>query len=131
MTTDSNYPLMSSLELERAPWNEDIPEEKEFDIICSQSLSKKVTVTTDTCDSEVDFDEYGPYTIYHTEDVEWDTVYEDNAHYTPIELIEMFKKLLQEHLEKGNVLLKSPKYTEHIIEECSDWSEDECEFIEE
>lgn len=42
----SNYPLMSQSQWDSAPFNQsDIPE-KDFDVVCSQSLSRAATVTT-------------------------------------------------------------------------------------
>ena len=136
-----------------APWNqEDVPE-KEFEITCSQSLSRTATVWTDNyipgasgCDYEPDGE--GGYCAcgYHdpddTSDTNWSEEYSENGHYTPLELIEKYKEELSEALKKleeyGKSLHSKKPYwwiqrkrnLEHLIEECEGWIEDETEYIE-
>lgn len=125
-----NTPALSKLEEEKAPWNEDIPEEREFEMLLSQSLSKIVNVFTEDYNPEIEEDEDGKHTVYDTSDTHWEEVYHDNDHYTPLQLITMFKNYLEHQLSKG-LVYKNPKYTEHLIEECSNWHEDEVEYYKE
>lgn len=124
-----------------APYNQEDTPEKDFNVVCSMSLSKSVTVTTDDYipgASGVDYepdDEGGVCASYwhdndDTSETNWDNVYHDNDHYTPIQLIQMFKQILEENLKEGTPI-KSNRYTEHLIEECDNWVEDECEIFEE
>ena len=124
-----------------APWNEvEVPEE-DFEITCSQSLSKTVTVTTNNYipgASGVDYesdDEGGVYaSAWHdapdTTDTNWADEYHENDYHTPLQLIELFGQFLEEQKAHG-IVFKSPKFTDHLIEECKDWNEDETEYIEE
>ena len=136
-----------------APWNEPVVPEKEFEITCSQSLSRTATVWTDNyipgasgCDYEPD-DEGGYCACgYHdpddTSDTNWGEEYSENGHYTPLELIEKYKDELSEALKKleeyGKSLHSKKPYwwmqrkrnLEHLIEECEGWIEDETEYIE-
>lgn len=43
--SDSNYPLMSQSDWDRAPWNEKESKEVKVDVTISQTLSRTVTVT--------------------------------------------------------------------------------------
>ena len=68
-----------------------------------------------------------------TSDTNWKEVYKDNEHYTPLQLISLFRDMLEGELEKSENLLSdhTKDYYEHLIEECSNWIEDELEIIEE
>ena len=132
----SNYPPGADNEF--APWNEVEVPEKDFDVTCSQSLSKTVTVCTNNyipgasgCDYEPD-GEGGYSTIgWHedddTSDTDWAQEYHENDYHTPAQLLELFKDILVRDLENGNPF-RSEKYTKQLIEECEGWTEDETDF---
>ena len=133
----SNYPPGAEFD-PNAPWNEVEVPEKDFDVTCSQSLSKTVTVCTNNyipgasgCDYEPD-GEGGYSTIgWHedddTSDTDWAQEYHENDYHTPAQLLELFKDILVRDLENGNPF-KSEKYTKQLIEECEGWTEDETDF---
>ena len=136
----SNYPPGLSDNTPGAPWNEpDVPE-KEFDVTCTQTLSKTVSVLTTNYvpgASGVDYepdDEGGYYASgWHdpddTSDTNWADEYHDNDYLTPLQLIEIFKQYLENDLNRmGEV--KNERWIKHLIEECSNWIEDETEYVE-
>jgi hypothetical protein len=130
-----------------APYNQsDIPEE-EFEVTCSQSLSRTATVWTSNYipgASGVDYerdDEGGTYaSSWHddpdTSDTNWAEEYHDNDHYTPIQLIGLYKETLKEQLKSWEGMDEIPsakaqiRRIEHLIEECEGWTEDETEYVE-
>ena len=141
-----NYNYPPGADNEYAPWNEPTIPEKEFDVTCSQSLSKTVTVTTNNYipgASGVDYepDDEGGYCAvgWHdpddTSDTDWEEEY-SNEHYTPLELIELYKETLKEQLKSwegmdDTVSAKTQiRKIEHLIEECDNWTEDETEYVE-
>lgn len=142
----SNYPPGAEHD-PNAPYNQvDVPE-KEFDVTCSQSLSKTVTVWTNNYipgASGVDYepDDEGGYCAvgWHdpddTSDTNWGDEYHDNDHYTPIQLIELFKESLKNQLESWKGMDETSagkaqiRRIEHLIEECSNWIEDDTEYAE-
>ena len=137
---DSDYYPAGAYSDPNAPYNQSDVPEKEFEITCSQSLSKTVTVTTDNYipgASGVDYepdDEGGCCAVGwqdpdDTSDTNWAEEYHDNDHYTPIQLIELFKQCLEENLKNG-LVFKNPGVTQRLIEECSDWTENETEYVE-
>lgn len=137
----NNYPDGLSDHTPGTPWNDSPIPEKDFDVTCSQTLSKTVSVTTSNYipgASGVDYepdDEGGYYaSSWHdpddTSDTNWAEEYHENDYHTPIQLLALFKQFLEENMRSG-VVFKSPKYTESLIKECEDWSEDETEFVEE
>jgi len=141
LNPSSNYPEMTQSQWDSAPFNQvDVPEE-EFEVTCSQCLSKTTTVLTSDYipgDSGVDYetdDEGRPYaTAWHddpdTSDTNWAEEYHANDHYTPIQLIELFGKYLKNEINYNPVLTKAKiaEY-EYLIEECSGWTEDETEYV--
>lgn len=130
-----------------APYNQsDIPEE-EFEVTCSQSLSRTASVWTNNYipgASGVDYepdDEGGCYAVgWHddpdTSDTNWAEEYHDNDHYTPIQLIGLYKETLKEQLKSWEGMDEIPsakaqiRRIEHLIEECEGWTEDETEYVE-
>lgn len=122
-----------------APYNQSDPEDMDFEITCSQSLSRTVTVTTNNYApgaSGVDFEpdgEGGYYkTPWHddpdTSDTNWADEYHDNDHYTPIQLIALLKDYIEKDLMYGDS--KYPEsHLKHLLQECEGWTEDETEYI--
>lgn len=131
MYDDFNYP--PGADGPDAPWNEKEVEEREFEVTISQTLSKNTTVyTNDYCgggyypEVEKDIDGYHTITCMEpidTSDTDWVEVY-SKEHYTPLELIKEFKKML----ESNEPILESKR--KHLIEECMDWVEDDFEVCE-
>lgn len=147
----SNYPPGVSDSTWDAPWNEpEIPDE-DFEITCSQTLSKTVTVTTNNYipgDSGVDYerdDEGGYYASgWHddpdTSDTNWAEEYKENGFKTPLELIGLLKEYLEKDLRniQKDMLTNDRSYKatkarmlKGLIEECEGWINDETEYIEE
>lgn len=105
-----------------APWNQSSPPEESFDVCVSQSLSKSVSVETDNY-----FLEDG---VPDTSDTNWEEVYEED-HYTPLQLINIFKRYLESEVNHTETVSKEPSFLKHLISECSDWNDDETEIFEE
>lgn len=136
----SNYPPGVSDNTIEAPWNEPVVPDEEFEVTCSQSLSKTVTVITNNYipgASGVDYerdDEGGTYASpWHddpdTSDTNWAEEYHSNDYHTPLQLIQLFRQVLENDLKSG-IVFKSPKFTQDLINECEGWIEDETEYIE-
>lgn len=146
----SNYPDGLSDWTPGAPWNEPEVPEKEFEITCSQSLSRTVGVWTNNYipgASGVDYesDGEGGYIAegWHddddTSDTNWSEEYEESGYKTPLQLIQMLKEYLQKDLKKweeedrktpNSGLAFQVGRFKHLIEECDCWTEDDIEFIE-
>ena len=147
LSPNSNYPAMSQSQWDSAPFNEsDIPEE-EFEVTCSQSLSRTTSVWTSNYipgASGVDYEPDGEGGYYgsswhddpDTSDTNWAEEYHDNDHYTPIQLIGLYKETLKEQLKSWEDMdeIASAKTQirriEHLIEECEGWTEDETEYLQ-
>ena len=139
--SEADYYPMGAYRDPSAPYNQsDIPEE-EFEVTCSQSLSRTATVWTDNyipgasgVDWETD-DEGHPYASgWHddpdTSDTNWAEEYHDNDHYTPIQLIELFRRHLENELNNSDIPQNRINKYKHLIEECEGWTEDETEYLQ-
>lgn len=136
----SNYPPGVSDHTVGAPWNEPEIPDKDFNITCTQTLSKTVTITTNNyipgasgVDWETD-DEGHPYaTPWHepddTSDTDWFEEYHSHDYYNPLQLIQLLGEVLKENLEHG-IVFRTPMFTQNLIAECEGWQEDETEYIE-
>ena len=133
LNNNSNYPLMSQSEWDNAPWNQSGPEEEEFEVTVSQTLSKSTTVTTSDYvpggyfpETEWDIDGYHTITCHEpddTSDTDWKKAY-NNEHYTPLGLIQEFKEML----EKNTPIPETRR--KYLIDECMNWIEDDLEVCE-
>lgn len=126
LSPNSNYPPMSQSEWDNAPWNEVSLPEKDFEVTVSQTLSKSTSVTIDNY--ALYKDEEDGHCYYETDDVNWKEEYHENDHYTPLQLIELFKTHLENELQLADNQ-KEKNYCKYLIKECSDWIEDEMEVI--
>jgi len=123
-----------------APYNQvDVPD-KEFEVTCSQTLSKTTSIWTNDYipgASGVDYepDDEGGCCAYgwqdpdDTSETNWKQAYKDVA-MTPLDIINACGKLAKYLLEQGTTYI-GPLHMKGLIEECQGWDEDDYEVIEE
>ena len=120
-----NYDPNIEFDSPRAPWNESTIHNMEFDITCTQTLCKDVSVVTDNYTpiavKEYDGEEWVITEDYDTSNTDWDSEYHENDHYTPEQLILLFKQYLTDELEGTSTTVKTPEHLKWLIEECSGW----------
>lgn len=133
----SNYPPGAEFD-PNAPWAEVEVPEKDFEITCSQSLSRTVTVTTNNYipgASGVDYENDDEGNCYASSwqddddisDTDWSKEYAQCGYYTPLQLIQTLKEVLQNNLDNG-IVYKTPYITRNLIKNCEEWEEDEIEY---
>lgn len=135
-----NYNYPPGADNAQAPWNIEDQPEKEFDVTCSQSLSKTSTVFTNNyipgaVEAESEWDGECYQTVYNREpddttNIMWSEEWHENDHYTPIQLIELFQKYLLDEVNGSCTVSKNPQFLHHIISECNNWVEDETDYFE-
>lgn len=126
-----NYSYPPGADTPLAPWNLSEPEERDFEVTVSQTLSKTVTVRTNDYYDEV-IEEKNNGLVEHnidTSDTDWEQAYHENDYHTPEQLIGLFKRYLEAELGGKQDIPKSPSYLKHLIKECDDWCEDDIEYI--
>ena len=146
MYDNYNYPY--GADTPDAPWNEiEIPE-KDFEVTCSQSLSRIATVTTNNYipgASGVDYepDDEGGYCACgwqdddDTSDTDWGKEYDECGYMTPLQLIQTLREYVEKDLENVDNIAKETNQNKaflerkfkHLIEECDCWCDDETEYI--
>ena len=133
LSSNSNYPRMSQSDWDNAPWNEIEVPEKDFDITCSQTLSKSVKVTTNDYDQicNKEWDNMGGFIerFDNTENTNWAHAFANNEYHTPAQLLVLFKMFLKVEIsnpKKGY----SVDYLKRLAEECDNWTVDDEEFAQ-
>ena len=117
-----NIPLMSASQLAEAPFNQREPEEMDFCVTCSQSLSKTVVLKSSN---------YIPTSIgVDTTNTDWGVEYENNEYHTPLQLISLFKRYLQDEIEHSGIAVRNEDHMRRLMEECDNWIDDDTEYIE-
>lgn len=106
-----------------APWNQHDNPEHEFEVTITQTLSKTLPIWTDQYNYIRESDIDGEFIDYDTSNTRWKDVYEED-HHTPLQLIGLFKRMLESKEEISESMRK------HLIEECSEWCEDDYEIVE-
>ena len=119
-----------------APYNQSDSEKKEFDVSISQTLSKNTVVYTNDFihgyqyqEKEWDGDGYCLVTCQEPDDTsetDWVEVYK-KENKTPLELIALLKDIMEGKISIDS-MYKWQK--ESIIQDCSDWVEDELVICE-
>ena len=131
----NNYDYPIGADTLDAPWNERENEEEEFKVMCCQSLSKSnIPVFTTDYDEVVDkdYDDEGNIfydTFYETTNTDWKAAYEENEHYTPLQLINLFKRYLEDMLNNTELASTEPSVLKNLIEECEGWVDDETDIM--
>ena len=124
-----------------APWNQVENPEEEFNVIIVETLSKDVTIVTTNYNLKVDRDEDGCYRNCDTSDTDWKDEYKKEG-CTAIETIIAVKTYLEEVRLQQLIDLsncrnltteeqKELRVVKDLIEQCSDWKQEEIEFCPE
>ena len=116
-----------------APFDYSEVESKEFNVICSQTLSKPFKVMSDsyTPKAETVYEEGHRYVDEwdDTSGIDWKEEFYNNDCHDALALIKLFKNFLEKQLHNG-IVFKSPAYTKALIEECKGWEEDNLDIYE-
>lgn len=122
-------------------WNEVEYPEEEFNVTIVETLSKDVTIFTSDYNLEVDCDEDGCYRNCDISDTSWKEEYKKQG-CTAIETLIAVKTYLEEvrleqliELSRCRSLTteeqKELRVVKDLIEQCSDWKQEEIEFCPE
>ena len=136
-----NYHYAPGSDTPDAPWNQVENPEEEFNVTIVETLSKDVTIVTTNYNLEVDCDEDGCYRNCDTSDTDWKDEYKKEG-CTAIETIIAVKTYLEEVRLQQLIDLsncrnltteeqKELRVVKDLIEQCSDWKQEEIEFCPE
>lgn len=125
MSERDYYPL-GAYDDPDAPYNEKEIPEKEFGVLCSQTLSKSTKCST----SDYIYDDYFEPAYIDTSETNWKDVYAENDRRTPLQLIDLFKNYLSNKLTGNPPVSESSSFLKHLMEDCEGWIEDETIIME-
>lgn len=109
----------------RAPYNEPVIPERDFDVDVEFVMRKKSTITTN--DYVLEYDDEDGREYANTENTDWESAYDASGHYTIPELLEVLKGYVQKEIEiyKG---YRKEKDLQQILDSCEGWEVQEKTF---
>lgn len=137
----SNYPDGLTDWTPGCPWSEPEVPERDFEVTCSQSLSRTAIVTTN---NYIPCIEDEPHNGIHeewadTSETNWADEYSECGYMTPLELIGLLKEYLEKDLRDiqrdmlpndRSFKVTIARMLKGLIKECECWTEDETEICE-
>lgn len=119
----NNYDYPMGADTPDAPWNEKENEEREFDVIVTQTLVKNEKVFTSDYNYFVEQEEDGGYSEeIETDDTDWEQAWSEQCWSIP-ELLNKLKKYVEEELATSKNIDKGRKnYLNGIINACQGWN---------
>ena len=121
MYNNYNYPM--GADTPDAPWNERENEEREFDVVVTQTLVKNENVFTSDYKYFVEQEEdFGYSEVIETDDTDWEQAWSEQCWAIP-ELLNKLKKYVEEELATSKNIDKGRKnYLNGIINACQGWN---------
>lgn len=115
----------------RAPWNQVENSEIERDCEATETIARKVTLSTTDYVAEDDWDdEFGKCVSADTSDTDWSTEY-SNQEYTVLELIDKLKEYVKEDVKNTSPNSSKGKELERLLSACDGWKQVDLEVEEE
>lgn len=121
MYNNYNYPM--GADTPDAPWNERGNEEREFEVVVTQTLEKNETVFTSDYKYFVEQEEdFGYSEVIETDDTDWERAWREQCWSIP-ELLNKLKKYVEDELATNKNIDKGRKnYLNGIINACQGWN---------
>lgn len=120
-----NYPMMSQSQLNCAPWNDKENSVIERDCEVTETITRRVTLSTTYYVAEEDWDdELGKCVSADTSDTDWVAEYEEQE-YSIIELLSKLKKYVADDLKNTNHSLKKQKELQKLLLVCDSWKQED------
>lgn len=127
---NSNYPLMSQRELKNAPWNEVSVPGIERDCEVTETISRRITLSTTDYSVEEDWnDEFGKCISADTSETDWNEEY-NCKEYTALELIDKLKAYVEVDIKNTSPNTGKGRELQRLLSACSGWEQVESEVEE-
>lgn len=124
-----NYPL--GADNNSAPWNEKVNSEISRDCYVTETIGRKVTLSTTEYIEEDDWnDEFGKCIYADTSETDWHKEY-INQEYTALELIARLKSYVEEDFKNTQPNTCKGRELKRLLSACKGWEQIECEIEEE
>lgn len=126
-----NYPMMSQSQLNSAPWNDKENSVIERDCEVTETISRKVSLSTADYVAEEDWDDdFGKCVSADTSDTNWAGEY-SNQEYTVLELIDKLKEYVKEDIRTTPPNTSNGRHLKRLLSACNGWEQVELEVEEE
>lgn len=127
---NSNYPLMSQRELKNTPWNEVSVPGIERDCEVTETISRRITLSTTDYSVEEDWnDEFGKCISADTSETDWNEEY-NCKEYTALELIDKLKAYVEVDIKNTSPNTGKGRELQRLLSACSGWEQVESEVEE-
>lgn len=129
MYNNYDYPL--GADNSYAPWNQVENSEIERDCEVTETISRKVTLSTTDYVAEEDWDdEFGKCVSADTSDTDWAGEY-SNQEYTVLELIDKLKLYVEEDIKNTAINSGKGRELQRLLAACDGWEQVDLEVGEE
>ena len=126
----ANVPMGAEYD-SRAPWNETENYPVERDCEVTETIARKVTLSTTDYVAEEDWDdELGKCVSADTSDTDWAGEY-SNQEYTVLELIDKLKEYVEEDIKNTSPNTGKGRELQRLLSACSGWEQVELNVEEE
>ncbi|EFA98149.1 hypothetical protein HMPREF9019_0925 [Hoylesella timonensis CRIS 5C-B1] len=121
---------MSQSELKNAPWNEVSIPAIERDCEVTETISKRIALSTTDYSVEEDWnDEFGKCTSVDTSETDWNEEYSCKE-YTVLELIDKLKAYVEVDIKNTSPNTGKGRELQRLLSACSGWEQVESEVEE-
>lgn len=128
MYNNYDYPLGADNSL--APWNQEENTEIERDCDVTETIARKVTLSTTDYVAEEDWDdELGKCISVDTSETDWSAEYA-NQEYTALELIAKLKTYVEEDIKNTSPDTSKGRELKRLLSACDGWEQTELEVEE-
>jgi len=129
MYNNYDYPL--GADNSSAPWNQVENSEIERDCEVTETITRKVTLSTNDYVEEDDWDDdLGKCLSTDTSDTDWSEEY-GNQEYTALELIDKLKEYVKEDIKNTSSNSSKGKELQRLLSACNGWKQVDLEVREE
>lgn len=128
MYNNYDYPLGADNSL--APWNQEENTEIERDCDVTETIARKVTLSTTDYAAEEDWDdELGKCISVDTSETDWSAEYA-NQEYTALELIAKLKTYVEEDIKNTSPDTSKGRELKRLLSACDGWEQEGLEVEE-
>lgn len=128
MYNNYDYPL--GADNSSAPWNQVENSEIERDCEVTETITRKITLSTTDYIAEKDWDdELGKCVSVDTSDTDWAAEY-SNQEYTVLELIDKLKAYVEEDIKNTSPNTGKGRELQRLLSACSGWEQVDSEVEE-
>ena len=129
MYNNYDYPL--GADNSSAPWNQVENSEIERDCEVTETITRKITLSTTDYVAEEDWDnEFGKCVSVDTSDTDWAGEY-SNQEYTVLELIDKLKAYVEEDIKNTSPNTGKGRELQRLLSACDGWEQVDLEVGEE